>query len=59
MCDARSNSSWRRRSAQWIVYDPANTIQSVINTAQEMAKFVEMINNQAINPKSAVGRYQC
>lgn len=32
--------------AQWIVYDPANTVQSVINTAQEIAKFVEMINNQ-------------
>jgi len=26
--------------AQWIVYDPANTVQSVINTAQEIAKFV-------------------
>jgi hypothetical protein len=24
--------------AQWVVYDPANTIQSVINTAQEIAK---------------------
>ena len=32
--------------AQWIVYDPANTVQSVINTAQEIAKFVEMINKQ-------------
>ena len=32
--------------AQWIVYDPANTVQSVINTAQEVAKYVEMINNQ-------------
>lgn len=32
--------------AQWVVYDPANTVQSVINTAQEIAKFVEMINNQ-------------
>lgn len=32
--------------AQWIVYDPANTIQSIINTTQEIAKFVEMINNQ-------------
>jgi conjugal transfer/entry exclusion protein len=32
--------------AQWIVYDPANTVQSVINTAQEIAKFVQMINNQ-------------
>ena len=26
--------------AQWIVCDPANTVQSVINTAQEIAKFV-------------------
>ena len=32
--------------AQWIVYDPANTAQSVINTAQEIVKYVEMINNQ-------------
>ncbi len=32
--------------AQWIVYDPANTVQSVINTAQEIAKCAEMINNQ-------------
>ena len=32
--------------AQWVVYDPANTVQSVLNTAQEIAKFVEMINNQ-------------
>jgi hypothetical protein len=23
--------------AQWIVYDPANTVQSVVNTAQEIA----------------------
>jgi hypothetical protein len=32
--------------AQWVVYDPANTIQSVINTAQEIAKYVEMIQHQ-------------
>lgn len=32
--------------AQWIVYDPANTIQSVVNTAQEIAKYVTMIENQ-------------
>jgi hypothetical protein len=32
--------------AQWVVYDPANTVQSVLNTAQEIAKFIEMINNQ-------------
>ena len=28
------------------VCDPANTVQSVINTAQEIAKYIEMINNQ-------------
>src|SRR5213593_1057226 len=32
--------------AQWVVYDPANTVRSVINTAQEIAKYIEMINNQ-------------
>jgi hypothetical protein len=32
--------------AQWIVYDPANTVQPVINTAQEIAKYIEIINNQ-------------
>jgi hypothetical protein len=32
--------------AQWVVYDPGNTVQSIINTAQEIVKFVEMINNQ-------------
>ena len=32
--------------AQWIVYDPSATIQSVLNTAQEIAKYVEMIDNQ-------------
>jgi hypothetical protein len=32
--------------AQWIVYDPVATIQAVVNTAQEIAKYVEMINNQ-------------
>jgi len=29
--------------AQWIVYDPVNSIQSILNTAQEIAKFVTMI----------------
>ena len=39
--------------AQWIVYDSANTVQSVINTAQEIAKYIEMINNQgAANPNA-------
>lgn len=32
--------------AQWIVYDPASNIQGILNTAQEIAKFVEVINNQ-------------
>lgn len=32
--------------AQWTVYDPAVHNQLIISTAQEVAKFVEMINNQ-------------
>lgn len=32
--------------AQWIVYDPVNNMQQILNTAQEIAKFVEVINNQ-------------
>jgi hypothetical protein len=32
--------------AQWIVFDPTSNIQSILNTAQEIAKYVEMINNQ-------------
>lgn len=32
--------------AQWIVYDPTSNIQQIIDTAQEMAKYVEMIENQ-------------
>ena len=32
--------------AQWIVFDPTINVQSILNTAQEVAKFVEMINNQ-------------
>lgn len=32
--------------AQWIVHDPGATVQSIINTAQEIAQFVEVINNQ-------------
>ena len=32
--------------AQWVVYDPTLHTQSFLNTAQEIAKFVEMINNQ-------------
>jgi len=33
--------------AQWVVYDPTLHTQSILNTAQEIAKYVEMINNQA------------
>src|SRR3989442_7067805 len=32
--------------AQWIVYDPTSNIQQIIDTAQEIAKYVEMIENQ-------------
>jgi len=32
--------------AQWIVYDPAMNTQQILDTAQEIAKYVEMINNQ-------------
>jgi len=32
--------------AQWIVFDPTMNVQSIQNTAQEIAKYVEMINNQ-------------
>jgi hypothetical protein len=32
--------------AQWIVFDPTMNVQSIINTAQEIAKYIEMINNQ-------------
>ena len=29
--------------AQWVVYDPTLHTQSILNTAQEIAKYVEMI----------------
>ena len=32
--------------AQWVVYDPTIHTQSILNTAQEIAKYIEMINNQ-------------
>src|SRR5688572_13516517 len=32
--------------AQWVVYDPTLHTQTILNSAQEIAKFVEMINNQ-------------
>src|SRR5207237_8887435 len=32
--------------AQWAVYDVAVHTQQIISTAQEIAKFVQMVNNQ-------------
>ena len=32
--------------AQWVVHDPGNTVQSIVNTAQEIAQFVRVVNNQ-------------
>src|ERR1043165_4026055 len=32
--------------AQLVVYDPVAQVQSIISTAQEVAKYVEMIENQ-------------
>ena len=32
--------------AQLVVYDPVNNVQQIINSVQEIAKFVEVINNQ-------------
>ena len=32
--------------AQWVVFDPALQTQSILNSAQEIAKFVEVVNNQ-------------
>ena len=32
--------------AQWVVYDPSVHTQMILDTAQEIAKYVEMINNQ-------------
>jgi hypothetical protein len=32
--------------AQWIVHDPGATVQSILNTAQEIAKYIEMIQKQ-------------
>ena len=33
-------------SAQWIVYDPAMHTQQIVDEVQNLAKYVEMINNQ-------------
>ena len=32
--------------AQWVVYDPSVHTQTILNGVQEVAKFVEVINNQ-------------
>jgi hypothetical protein len=32
--------------AQWVVFDPTAQMQQIIDTAQEIAQFVEVINNQ-------------
>jgi len=32
--------------AQWTVYDPAVHTQTILNGVQEIAKFIEVINNQ-------------
>ena len=32
--------------AQWVVYDPVNNIQQILSAAEDIAKFVEMIQNQ-------------
>jgi hypothetical protein len=32
--------------AQWIVYDPTSHAQQIIDQAQDIAKYVEMVNNQ-------------
>ena len=38
--------------AQWTVYDPAVHTQLIMGTAQEIAKFVQMINNQVTQIKT-------
>ncbi|HMJ65677.1 MAG TPA: hypothetical protein VK615_10025, partial [Candidatus Binatia bacterium] len=32
--------------AQWIVYDPTMNMQQIMAQAQNIAKYIEMINNQ-------------
>ena len=43
--------------AQWVVYDPTLHTQSILNTAQEIAKYIEMINNQWLSWCSLSGRF--
>jgi len=40
--------------AQWVVYDPLNTIQSIINTAQEIAQRVQQAQSQRTASQTAV-----
>ena len=32
--------------AQWIVYDPTSNIQQILDRAEDIAKYVTMIDNQ-------------
>jgi hypothetical protein len=32
--------------AQWVVYDPTVHAQQILDQAQNIAKYVEMVNNQ-------------
>ena len=32
--------------AQWVVYDPINNVQQILAAAEDIAKYIEMINNQ-------------
>ncbi len=43
--------------AQWVVYDPTLHTQSILNTAQEIAKYVEMINNQVKQIQSLTDQF--
>ena len=34
--------------AQWIVYDPTSNIQQIVDQAANIAKYIQMIENQVI-----------
>ena len=38
--------------AQWVVFDPTMNIQQIIDTAQEVAQFVTMVENQVTQIKT-------
>jgi len=38
--------------AQWVVYDPINNVQQILAAAEDIAKYIEMINNQVQQIKS-------